>query len=151
MSAQSESPAVAIARAHVEAWGRHDFDTARRLLAPDVRVRVTTTAPYPPDTDLTGAEAYMEGLRAYARPVVFGSVRVLASTGDDRNALLLLLSLTMAGGPFGEGTTAPCARLYLTDDNGKITAEQVVFYLGTAQFSHEPVPAPMTPGVLDSN
>jgi|KBSMisStandDraft_5_1062788.scaffolds.fasta_scaffold48098_2 hypothetical protein len=150
MSAQSESPAVAIARAHVEAWGRHDFDTARSMLAPDVRVRVTTTAPYPPDTDLTGAEAYMEGLRAYAGPVVPGSVRVLASTGDDRNALLLL-SLTMAGGPFGEGTTAPCARLYLTDDNGKITAEQVVFYLGTAQFSHEPVPAPMTPGVLDSN
>jgi len=150
MSAHSESPAVAIARAHVEAWGRHDFDTARSMLAPDVRVRVTTTAPYPPDTDLTGAEAYMEGLRAYAGPVVPGSVRVLASTGDDRNALLLL-SLTMAGGPFGEGTTAPCARLYLTDDNGKITAEQVVFYLGTAQFSHEPVPAPMTPGVLDSN
>jgi|SRR5580765_1080411 hypothetical protein len=150
MSAQSESPAVAIARAHVEAWGRHDFDTARSMLAPDVRVRVTTTVPYPPDTDLTGAEAYMEGLRAYAGPVVPGSVRVLASTGDDRNALLLL-SLTMAGGPFGEGTTAPCARLYLTDDNGKITAEQVVFYLGTAQFSHEPVPAPMTPGVLDSN
>jgi hypothetical protein len=134
----------------VEAWGRHDFDTARSMLAPDVRVRVTTTVPYPPDTDLTGAEAYMEGLRAYAGPVVPGSVRVLASTGDDRNALLLL-SLTMAGGPFGEGTTAPCARLYLTDDNGKITAEQVVFYLGTAQFSHEPVPAPMTPGVLDSN
>jgi SnoaL-like domain len=150
MSAQSESPAVAIARAHVEAWGRHDFDTARSMLAPDVRVRVTTTVPYPPDTDLTGAEAYMEGLRASAGPVVPGSVRVLASTGDDRNALLLL-SLTMAGGPFGEGTTAPCARLYLTDDNGKITAEQVVFYLGTAQFSHEPVPAPMTPGVLDSN
>jgi len=150
MSAQSESPAVAIARAHVEAWGRHDFDTARSMLAPDVRVRVTTTAPYPPDTDLTGAEAYMEGLHAYAEPIVPGSVNVLASTGDDRNALLLL-SLTMAGGPFGEGTTAPCARLYLTDDNGKITAEQVVFYLGTAQFSHEPVPAPMTPGVLDSN
>ena len=150
MSAQPESPAVAIARAHVEAWGRHDFDTASGMLAPDVRVRVTTTAPYPPDTDLTGAEAYMEGLRAYAGPVVPGSVDVLASTGDDRNALLLL-SLTMAGGPFGEGTTAPCARLYRTDDNGKITAEQVVFYLGTAQFSHEPAPAPMTPGALDSN
>jgi hypothetical protein len=150
MSAQPESPAVAIARAHVEAWGRHDFDTARTMLAPDVRVRVTTTAPYPPDTDLTGAEAYMEGLRAYAGPVVSGSVRVLASTGDDRNALLLL-SLTMAGGPFGEGTTAPCARLYLTDDNGKIAAEQVVFYLGAARFSHEPAPAPTAPGALDSN
>jgi hypothetical protein len=125
----------------VDAWGRNDFDTARSMLAPDVRVRVTTTAPYAPDTDLTGAEAYMEGLRAYAEPIVPGSVRTLASTGDDRNALLLL-SLTMAGGPFGEGTTAPCARLYLTDDNGKITAEQVVFYLGTAQFSREPASTP---------
>jgi hypothetical protein len=150
MSAPQQSPAVAIARAHVEAWGRHDFDTARTMLAPDVRVRVTTTAPYPPDTDLTGAEAYMEGLRAYAGPIVPGSVDVLASTGDDRNALLLL-SLTMAGGPFGEATTAPCARLYLTDDNGKITAEQVVFYLDAAQTSQEPVSTPVSPGALDSN
>ena len=128
MSAQHDSPAVAIARGHVEAWSNHDFDQARSMLAPDVRVRVTTTAPYPPDTDLTGADNYMEGLVAYAQPVVPGSVKVLASTGDDRNALLLL-SLAMAGGPFGEGTTAPCARLYLIDDDGKIKAEQVVFYL----------------------
>ena len=49
-------------------------------------------------------------------------------TAAERNALLLL-SLTMVGGPFGEGTTAPCARLYLIDDNGKIKNEQVVFYL----------------------
>ena len=127
MSAQHDSPAVAIARGHVEAWSNHEFDKARSMLAPDVRVRVTTTAPYPPDTDLTGADDYMAGLIAYAEPIVPGSVRVLASTGDDRNALLLL-SLAMAGGPFGEGTTAPCARLYLIDDDGKIKAEQVVFY-----------------------
>ena len=131
MSAQHDSPAVAIARGHVEAWSNHEFDKARSMLAPDVRVRVTTTAPYPPDTDLTGADNYMEGLVAYAQPVVPGSVKVLASTGDDRNALLLL-SLAMAGGPFGEGTTAPCARLYLIDDDGKIQAEQVVFYLAQA-------------------
>ena len=128
MSAQYDSPAVAIARGHVEAWSNHEFDKARSMLAPDVRVRVTTTAPYPPDTDLTGADNYMEGLVAYAQPVVPGSVKVLASTGDDRNALLLL-SLAMAGGPFGEGTTAPCARLYLIDDDGKIKTEHVVFYL----------------------
>jgi SnoaL-like domain len=128
MSAQPESPAVAIARAHVEAWSNHDFDTARSMLAPDVNVTVTSTTPGLPRTDLTGAEGYMEGLVAYAQPVVPGSVKVLASTGDDRNALLLL-SLTMAGGPFGEGTTAPCARLYLIDDNGKIKTEQVAFYL----------------------
>src|ERR671923_2037386 len=128
MSAQQESPAVAIARTHVQAWSRHDFETARAMLAPEVRVRVTTTSPYPPDTDLSGPDKYMEGLHAYAEPIVPGSVNVLGSTGDDRNALLLL-SLTMAGGPFGERTTAPCARLYLIDDKGKITAEQVVFYL----------------------
>lgn len=131
MSAQHESPAVAIARAHVEAWGKHDFDTARSMLAPDVSVTVMSTTPGLPRTDLTGVDDYMAGLTAYAQPIVPGSVQVLASTGDDRNALLVL-GLTMAGGPFGEGTTAPCARLYLIDDNGKIQTEQVVFYLAQA-------------------
>jgi hypothetical protein len=129
MSAQFEPPAVAIARAHVEAWSKHDFDTARGMLAPGVTVTAMSTTPGLPRTDLTGADDYMRGLTAYAQPIVPGSVQVLASTGDDRNALLVL-SLTMAGGPFGEGTTAPCARLYLIDGNGKIQTEQVVFYLG---------------------
>jgi hypothetical protein len=128
MSAQPESPAVAIARAHVEAWSNHDFDTARSALAPDVHITATSTNPALPHTDLTGADSYMEGLVAYAQPVMPGTVKMLASTGDGRNALLLL-TLTMAGGPFGDGTTAPCARLYLIDDNGKIKAEQVLFYL----------------------
>lgn len=34
MSSQHESPAIAIARAHVEAWSNHDFDAARNGLAP---------------------------------------------------------------------------------------------------------------------
>jgi hypothetical protein len=131
MSTQHESRAVAIARAHVEAWSKHDFDTARSILAPDVSITAMSTTPGLPRTDLAGPDDYMQGLTAYAQPIVPGSVQVLASTGDDRNALLVL-SLTMAGGPFGEGTTAPCARLYLIDDNGKIQAEQVVFYLAQA-------------------
>jgi SnoaL-like domain len=131
MSAQHESRSVAIARAHVEAWSKHDFETARSMLAPHVSITAMSTTPGLPRTDLTGADDYMQGLTAYAQPIVPGSVQVLASTGDDRNALLVL-SLTMAGGPFGEGTTAPCARLYLIDDNGKIQAEQVVFYLAQA-------------------
>jgi hypothetical protein len=131
MSAQHESPAVNIARAHVEAWSKQDFDTARSMLAPGVSITVMSTTPGLPRTDLTGADDYMQGLTAYAQPIVPGSVQVLASTGDDRNALLVL-SLTMAGGPFREGTTAPCARLYLIDDNGKIQTEQVVFYLAQA-------------------
>jgi len=131
MSAQHESRAVAIARAHVDAWSKHDFDTARSMLAPDVSVTAMSTTPGLPRTDLTGTDDYMQGLTAYAQPIVPGSVQVLASTGDDRNALLVL-SLTMAGGPFGEGTAAPCARLYLIDDGGKIQTEQVVFYLAQA-------------------
>ena len=128
MSAPTDSPAVAVARAHVEAWGNHDFDAARRMLADNVEVTATSTDPALPRTNLTGADSYMEGLIAYAQPVVPGSVHVLASTGDQRTALLTL-TLTMAGGPFGAGVTAPCARLYALDENNKIKTEQVIFYV----------------------
>ena len=128
MSAQKESPAIAVARAHVEAWSNHDFDSARSALAPDVRVTVTSSDPALPHTDLTGADNYMEGLIAYAQPIVPGSVRILASTGDERSALLTL-AMTMAGGPFGAGATAPCARLYRLDDSNKIKTEHVIFYV----------------------
>jgi hypothetical protein len=128
MTTQPEPRAVAIAMAHVQAWANHDFDTARGMLAPDVNVTATTTAPYPPDTDLTGADDYMQGLVAYARPIAPGSLRVLASAGDEHNALLTL-SVTMAGGPFGAGAEAPCSRLYLVDDDGKIKMEKIVFYV----------------------
>jgi hypothetical protein len=128
MSAQHKSPAIAIARAHVEAWSNHDFDTARSMLADDVKVTATSTEPALPQTDLTRAGNYMEGLIAYAQPIVPGSLRILTSVGDERNALLTL-TVTMAGGPFGAGVTAPCARLYLLDDNNKIKTEQVIFYV----------------------
>jgi SnoaL-like protein len=128
MSAQQQSPALAVARAHVQAWSEKDWDAARSMLAPDVRIVAMTTAPYPPLADLTGADEYMKGLVAFADPIVPGSVRELGSTGDERNALLAL-DLRVAGGPFGDGAQAPCARLYLVED-GKIKAEQVVFYVG---------------------
>jgi hypothetical protein len=125
MSAQHESPAVAIARAHVEAWSNHDFDTARKGLAPDVKVTAMTTLPIMPATDLTGADAYMIGLTQFAQGVVPGSLRVIASVGDERSALLML---TVEADLGGRRATLPAARLYLLDDDGKIKAEQVVFY-----------------------
>jgi hypothetical protein len=125
MSAQHESPAVAIARAHAEAWSNHDFDTARKGLAPDVKVTATTTLPIMPATDLTGADNYMIGLTQFAQMVVPGSLRVIASVGDERNALLML---TVEADLGGRRATLPGARLYLLDDDGKIKAEQVVFY-----------------------
>jgi hypothetical protein len=125
MSAQQESPAVAVARAHVEAWTNHDFDAARSALAPDVRVTAITTQPMPPATDLTGADDYMVGLTQFAQAVVPGSLRILTSTGDARNALLMLT----VEADFGAGqATLPGARLYLLDDDNKIKTEHVIFY-----------------------
>jgi hypothetical protein len=121
-----QARAVAIALAHVEAWSNHDFDAARSGLAPNVRVTATTTFPGIPATDLTGVDAYMTGLVAFAQGVVPGSARLLASVGDERNALLTLTVRTT--GPDGTPMTLPGSRLYLLDENGRIEAEQVVFY-----------------------
>ena len=75
MSAQQESPALAVARAHVQAWSEKDWDAARSMLAPDVRIVAMTTAPYPPLADLTGADEYMKGLVAFADPIALVMVR----------------------------------------------------------------------------
>ena len=121
------SPAVAIAHAHVEAWSNHDFDAARSGLAADVTVTATSTNPDLPDTKLTGIDNYMRGLIEFAQLVLPGSARVIATLGDERNALLLVTVQT-AGGPFGAQMTLPAARLYLLDENDKIKVEQVIFY-----------------------
>ena len=125
MSAPHGSPAVTVARAHVDAWSNHDYDTARSGLAPDVHVTAITTMPFPPPTDLTGAGDYMTGLIQFAQAVVPGSARIIASTGDDRNALIMLT----VEADFGAGkVTLPGSRLYLLDDDSKIKSEHVVFY-----------------------
>ena len=125
MPAPRESQAVTVARAHVEAWTHHDYDTARTGLAPDVHVTAITTMASPPPTDLTGAGDYMTGLIQFAQAVVPGSARIIASTGDDRNALIMLT----VQADFGAGpVTLPGSRLYLLDDDSKIKSEHVVFY-----------------------
>jgi SnoaL-like domain len=125
MPLQQESPAVAIARAHVEAWSNHDFDTARRSLAAGVKVTATTTQPVMPDTNLAGVDDYMRGLIQFAQSVVPGSAHIIASVGDERNALLMLT----VEAELGAGkVTLPAARLYLLDENDKIKVEQVIFY-----------------------
>jgi hypothetical protein len=125
MPVSTDSPAVAVARAHVAAWSAHDFEAARAGLAADVTVDATTTLPIMPPTHLTGADAYMQGLIQFAGPVVPGTATVLASAGDDRNALLMLT----VEADFGNGKMIlPAARLYLLDDDGKIKSEQVIFF-----------------------
>jgi hypothetical protein len=120
-----DSPAVGVALAHAEAWSNHDFDSARRGLAPDVHVTATTTQPTLAPTNLSGIDDYMRGLIDFAQAVTPGSARVIAAVGDERNALLMLT----VEADFGGGkATLPAARLYLLDDDNKIKAEQVVFY-----------------------
>jgi hypothetical protein len=88
MPVHQEAPAVAIARAPIEAWSNHDFETARRSLAPDFHVTATTTAPIMAPVDLTGIDKYMEGLIIVGPGVIPGSARIIASEGDERNALI---------------------------------------------------------------
>ncbi len=125
MPVNRESSAVAAAIAHVEAWSNHDFDAARAGLAGDVKVIAITTQPIMKPTDLTGVDDYMTGLIEFARAITPGSARILASIGDDRNALL---TLTVEA-DFGTGPmTLPGSRLYLFDDEGRIESEQVIFF-----------------------
>lgn len=125
MVVQTDSPAVAVALAHVQAWSNHDFPQARAALADDVHVTATTTHPAMPNTNLAGIDDYMRGLIQFAHGVVPGSARVLASIGDERNALLMLT----VEADFGSGpVTLPAARLYLLADDDRIKAEQVIFY-----------------------
>jgi hypothetical protein len=127
MATQKDSTAVAVARAHIEAWSTHDFDKAKKLLASDVKVQVTTTQPIMKDTNTTGLEAYMTGLKMFAQGVEPGSAKVIAITGDEHNALVML-TVRASFGPGAPPITLPGARLYLIDDDKKIKSEQVVFY-----------------------
>lgn len=97
MSSQQEPTAVAVARAHVEAWGGHDYDSARASLAPAVHVVVMSVDPEAPRVETTGMEEYMEGLVQFGQIVVPGTTRVKWSVGDDDRALLHVTSKVKFG------------------------------------------------------
>jgi len=127
MPINQESSAVALARAHAEAWSHHDWETARKMLAPDVHFTTTTTQPNINPKDLTGIDDYMDGLIQFAQSVEPGSARVIASVGDERNSLILL-TVRAAFGPDGPKVTLPVARLALFDENQKMKEERVIFF-----------------------
>lgn len=113
----SDSRAVAIARAHIEAWSNHDLDTVRLNLAEDVQF-------FSPATNLVGIGEYMDaprGLTQFAKQVVPGSLRVIAAVGDDRNALIMYEVST-------DTKVFPSAQTWLLDDQGKIKVERIVSY-----------------------
>ncbi|HEY8814197.1 MAG TPA: nuclear transport factor 2 family protein [Candidatus Dormibacteraeota bacterium] len=119
-SQSSDSPAVKLARSHLEAWTTHDMDAARGNLAEDVQF-------FSPAANLAGIEEYMEGARGlvqFAKQVVPGSLRIIAATGDERNALIMYEVRTQ-GGPFG-ARLFPSAQTWVLDENGKIKTERIV-------------------------
>ena len=121
-SHDSDSPAVQLARAHLEAWTNHNFAKARGNLAEDVQF-------FSPAASLVGIEEYMDGPRGlaqFAKQVVPGSLRIIAAAGDDRNALIMY-EVSTEGGPFGS-RLFPSAQTWLLDESGKIKVERLVSY-----------------------
>ena len=128
MSSQQESNAVSAARAHVDAWGNHDYDRARVALAPEVHVIVTSVDPQAPSVDTTGIEDYMQGLIHFGQAVLPGTSRVNSAVGDETRALLQVTSRVKFG-PDAPELTLRGARLYRLDENQKIAEEQVIFFV----------------------
>lgn len=118
-----DSAAVALARAHLEAWTNHDLDAARRNLAHDVQF-------YSPASHLVGVVEYMDaprGLAQFAAQVVPGSLKVIAAIGDEKNALLMY-QVDTEGGTIGS-KTFPSAQTWVLDDQGKIQVERIISYV----------------------
>jgi hypothetical protein len=128
MSSEQDPIAVAVARAHVEAWGAHDYDTARASLAQDVHVVVTSVDPDAPNVDTTGVREYMEGLVQFGQAVLPGTSRVSSAVGDDSRALLQVTSQVKFG-PDAPEMTLHGARLYRLDESQRIAEEQVIFFV----------------------
>ena len=113
---------------HVEAWGSHDYESARTQLAPDVHVVVTSVDPDAPKVDTTGIEDYMQGLIQFGQAVLPGTSRVDSAVGDDTRALLQVTSRVKFG-PDAPEMTLHGARLYRLDENQKIDDELVIFFV----------------------
>lgn len=128
MSSPQEPTAVAVARAQVQAWGNHDYETARAALAPGVRKLAVSVDPGTPHTDVTGADAYIELLTQFGQAILPGTTTVESAVGDETHALLQVASRVKMG-PDAPEMTLRGARLYLIDDDGKIAHEQVIVYV----------------------
>lgn len=103
--------AIAIARAHIDAWSHHDWDKTRELLASNVRVLVTSTQPEFGSGEYRGIDAYMEPKIRAAQLIEPGSVRELSAIGDETNALILV-TMRIGLGPGGTMMTLARACLY---------------------------------------
>ena len=100
------------------------------LDASNATLAVTTTQAETPAVNTvvntTGIDDYMAGLESFVKSVTPGSFREIAALGDNRNALLMFT----VEADYGSGrVTLASSRLYLLDEDRKITAEQVVYFV----------------------
>ena len=128
MSSNQEATAVEVARAHVAAWGKHDYETARAALGGDVHVSVASVDPDAPKVDTTGVQDYMQGLMQFGQAVLPGTTTVNSAVGDETRALLQVTSRVKFA-PDAPEMTLQGARLYRLDEDQKIIDEQVVFFV----------------------
>lgn len=124
---ETETSAVSVAKAHIEAWSNHDWESSKRLLADDVRVEVSTTQPIMGPVDTTGVDAYMHGLHAFADTIVKGSAEILAAVGEGQTAMVLVTVKTDIPGQGQMDLHG--SRLYAVDEAGKIRHEKVIFFV----------------------
>ena len=123
-----DSTAIAVARAHIDAWSNHDWEKTRELLAPDVHAVVTTTDIMRATADLTGIDNYMVPKIKAAQLIEPGSARVISATGDESNALVLV-TMRLGLGPGGAMVTLARAILILLDENKKIKEERDEYFI----------------------
>ncbi len=107
------STPVAIARAFTEAWTSGDLDTAARYVAEDVVFDG-------PLGHVEGKHAYLEGLKGLAQAVDLTGARVLATFGDEAQALIMYDLITSRFG------TLTCAK-FLTFRDGTILKDRLTF------------------------
>ena len=124
----SQPTAVAVARAHVDAWGKHDYESARASLASHVHVVVTSVDQDAPRVDTTGIEDYVQGLIQFGQAVLPGTSHVTSAIGDDTRALLQVTSRVKFA-PDAPEMTLHGSRLYRLDENQQIADEQVIFFV----------------------
>ena len=121
------SSAVTVALTHIDAWSRHDWGKTKELLAPDVHAWVTNTQPnFGRTVEFTGVDEYMARKVKGAQLVEHGSVKVIATFGDESNALILV-TFRIGLGPSGTMVTMARACLCSLDDNKKIKEERDEF------------------------
>jgi len=102
---------LAVARAFIEAWTRHDLETAASYVADDVVFDG-------PIQHSTGIKPYMEGLIYFAQYVT--GTRVVAAFGDSTQALIMH---DVSTAPFGVLTFAEL----LSVQDGKIQTHKLTF------------------------